>query len=539
MKKGFLKSLADSRKLKYSSLNMAFVAIVLAIVIALNAVITLLAGNFNWYIDMTDEQIFSLSDEAKSLLDSSNKDVELEIVFPCDKDVLEGKYSVSEKNGAIGYINATAQQIAGQCPNITVSYHDVDKDYKFYAEEVGGGANLKANDETILIVRKDANGNYVNGDYRVYPINYFYVVDSDTNSLYAYNGELIFISAILSMTRNTVPTVYFTVGHGEQSLSTEVNYDTIYEAAYKGKVDSKAAELIAIFCDSGFMVKPLDLATSDIPSDANMIVINQPTYDFDEEQLDKLTQYLQNKGVLFAFTPHDAELSNLYARFEQNYGVKVNPSATPIVDDGANGTKFDNRPNSFLANVSTDDNSFATSNYFKSLSSFSSAKARFDRSATLTINPDFMTTSGYSDGMGVRKYTYPLLETSKYAEFGGAKGVYSVMSITSIARFNQATGDETYSYLVVCPSSDFASESKEGKNFLTDGVSPNKHMILSLIQATSSVRTPVNIDYKPFMSYKLTITDSQARTTMSLLATIIPAIIAVTGTVVIVRRKHR
>ena len=89
------------------------------------------------------------------------------------------------------------------------------------------------------------------------------------------------------------------------------------------------------------------------------------------------------------------------------------------------------------------------------------------------------------------------------------------------------------------PSSDFASESKEGKNFLTDGVSPNKHMILSLIQATSSVRTPANIDYKPFMSYKLTITDSQARTTMILLATIIPAIIAVTGTVVIVRRKHR
>ena len=64
-------------------------------------------------------------------------------------------------------------------------------------------------------------------------------------------------------------------------------------------------------------------------------------------------------------------------------------------------------------------------------------------------------------------------------------------------------------------------------------------MILSLIQSTSSVQTPVNLDYKTFMSYELEITDRQAQSATILLATILPALIVISGVVVIVRRKHR
>ena len=58
MRKGFLKSLSDSRKIKYSTLNGAFIALVIALVVVLNSIITTLAQTYNWYIDMTDEQIF-------------------------------------------------------------------------------------------------------------------------------------------------------------------------------------------------------------------------------------------------------------------------------------------------------------------------------------------------------------------------------------------------------------------------------------------------------------------------------------------------
>ena len=39
MNKGFLKSLSDSKNVKYTSINVAFCALVIAIVIILNAII--------------------------------------------------------------------------------------------------------------------------------------------------------------------------------------------------------------------------------------------------------------------------------------------------------------------------------------------------------------------------------------------------------------------------------------------------------------------------------------------------------------------
>ena len=72
MRKGFLKSLSDSRKIKYSTLNGAFVALVIALVVVLNSIITTLSQTYNWYIDMTDEQMFSLSEQSKEILDGVN-----------------------------------------------------------------------------------------------------------------------------------------------------------------------------------------------------------------------------------------------------------------------------------------------------------------------------------------------------------------------------------------------------------------------------------------------------------------------------------
>ena len=529
MRKGFLKSLSDSRKIKYSTLNGAFIALVIALVVVLNSIITTLAQTYNWYIDMTDEQIFSLSDQSKEILDSVNDEVQLEIVFPYDEDRVSNKFSVSASGGSIGYIHTTAEEIANACDNITISYHDVDRDYAFYQET---GTLSKAGDNTIIVLRKDAYGNYVKGDFRAYPINYFYVADQN-GALYGYNGELVFMSAILAMSSDTIPTVYFTVGHGELSFTGDATVDhfTAETALKNGLLSPDAFELIWLFCESGFTVKPLNLMSSDIPSDARMVIINEPQSDFDDSEIYKINSYLRNEGAVFAFTPYNAELKNLFASFEQNYGVTVNSSATPVTDDS---TKFDNKPNTLLASVSTHDSSFATQQYFGAVKGYASAKARFNDTGALKINPEFMKTTGYQSGMAETRFTYPLLESSSSAVFNGTKGTSFLMSVTAIERFRQESGDSSFAYLVVCPSGEFASN-----DFLLSTAAPNKNMLLSLIQSTSSVQTPVNLDYKTFMQYNLDITDRQAQGTTIALATVLPACAVICGIVVIVRRKHR
>lgn len=528
MKTGFLKSLADSKKIKYSTLSTAFIAVVIALVIMLNAITTVLSSKLGWYIDMTDEQMFSLSDEAKDLLDTINDNVELEIVFPCDKDEIDKNYANTKTAGAIGYVHSTAEQILKACDNVTVSYHDVDKDYLFYKE---AGVLGKAGDDKILILRKDVNGKYVEGDFRVYPVNYFFVGDTN-GDLYGYNGELMFLSALLAMSHDTVPVVYFTIGHSEYSFNDDVtiSYETINEAYLAGKINEKALELMRVFCDSGFVVKPLDLVTSEIPADARIIVINQPQSDFDDGEIYKLNTYLEKEGTVFCFTPHSVDLPNLYTTLEANYGITVKPSATPVEDPS---TQFANTKYTLLANVCTTDNSFATKQYFGSLNSFASARARLMNCAALKIDEKFMTTEGYQTGSIIR-YTYPLLETTRNAVYGDQKGVYNLMAISSREQWSYEGQYSSFSYLLVCPSSDFASN-----EYLSSTSAPNKNMILSLIQSTSSVQTPVNLEYKTFMTYELDITDRQAQSATILLATVVPALVVLCGVVIMVRRKHR
>lgn len=534
MKRGFLKSLSDSRKIKYSTLSIAFCAIVIAIVVMLNSIVSVLGESLGWYLDMTDEQIFSLSDDAKLQLEALNPEVELEIVFPFEKDEIDTDYYNSSTTGAIGYVHSTAEQISQVCPNVTVSYHDVDKDFDFYIER---GLTAHAGDDDILILRKVAGQEekYAEGDFRSYPVNHFFVGDT-TGALYGYNGELMFISALVAMSRDTTPVVYFTTKHGEVSFLADstITFDNIDTAVDNKLIDAGVLELMRIFCDSGFDIKPLDLATIDastgkIPTDARMVVINQPNTDFTTDELYLLTRYLETTGTVFCLTRHDIELKNLYDTLEANYGVNIETSFEAVEDSL---TQFGNTKYTLLANVSTHDDSFASSKYFKALNSYSAARARFASTGIIKIDSKFMKTTGYAVPNGPIIYTYPLVETSSSAKFGGVSGVYNLMSITSIQSYDYE--NYRYAYLVACPSSGFASN-----ELLTSTTAPNRNMVLSLIQSTSNVQAPVNLDFKAFMSYELDITDTQAQTATILLATILPALIVVAGVVVIVRRKHR
>ena len=53
-----------SKKFRYGSVSLAFTIIIIAAVILFNAIFTALSRKFVWYIDMTSEQVYTLSDEA-------------------------------------------------------------------------------------------------------------------------------------------------------------------------------------------------------------------------------------------------------------------------------------------------------------------------------------------------------------------------------------------------------------------------------------------------------------------------------------------
>ncbi len=536
MKKGFIKKLSDSKHVKYTSVNLAFCALVIGIIIVLNAMFSVFSEKFNWFLDMTDEGIFTMSDNFENAVEDAleDKDVTIEIIFPAPKSEVSEAFTLSS-SGAMGYINATAEQLDIKFDNIELNYYDIRRDYTFFNENFNSASGTPLSQNVVIVARKNADGSY--GEYRVYHQSVFYKKAESTGSIYCYDGEMVFAAAIIGLATDTIPTVYFTMGHGETSFSAwgegskPINFENIDSAA---EVSSGARELMRIFVQSGYQVLPLNLKTQDIPDDARSIIINAPDNDFTVEELDKLRIYFKESGTIYCFTDHDAELDNLYEFASSYFGATVTPlNATTGTITDTSSAPAGSTGNTFLANVP--DNG-ATQTFFKTIKDFASAKAIVSNANKIDINPLYLTENGYEEGELIM-YANALLTTSQNAVLNGEKGVYNIMSLTRGFRPGASTIQSNDSYFLMCTNTSFVSNAN-----LTTNAYANKDMMYALVHTLSAregVPSLVDIDFKTFINYDLDITEKQANVTTILMVTILPVALAVCGSVIIRRRKLR
>ena len=99
------KNLIHSRKFRHGSVSVALTVLIIAAVVIVNVIASVLAARYSWmYIDMTSEQLYTLSDEAIELLDKSFVDimakrVELNEELPlANHEIAKDNISTAEKN---------------------------------------------------------------------------------------------------------------------------------------------------------------------------------------------------------------------------------------------------------------------------------------------------------------------------------------------------------------------------------------------------------------------------------------------------------
>ena len=86
------------QKLRHGSVSVGITALVLAAVILVNIAVSALCSGQRWFIDLTTEPLYTLSDAANSLLGSTiesananrpaDDPVEVDIIFCADPDML-------------------------------------------------------------------------------------------------------------------------------------------------------------------------------------------------------------------------------------------------------------------------------------------------------------------------------------------------------------------------------------------------------------------------------------------------------------------
>ncbi|MEG2003822.1 MAG: Gldg family protein, partial [Clostridia bacterium] len=277
-----MKNNIKSKKLKYGSLSIVFTIVFIVLIIALNLVVSSLADSVGLKIDLTDEQLFSLSNETdvalQVALGEEYKTFDVTIYFLAERDIYEyydmNFYAASgqDKSYYTRVRDLTEEYQRKYSNNIKVEFVDINKEPEL--------ANKYKNESQTALT---ANNIIIQGKYhyRIITFDSLYQRSDKDNSLYSFNGEQRLTAAILQASLAEAPVISFTTGHGE-------------------KHDSALDE---IFAATEFNVKTVDLMKENIDPKTKILVIFNPLSDFigydvnstGTNEIDKITTYMADK----------------------------------------------------------------------------------------------------------------------------------------------------------------------------------------------------------------------------------------------------
>ncbi|MGN1345424.1 MAG: Gldg family protein [Eubacteriales bacterium] len=492
--------LLRSRKFKYGSVATVFTIAFIAIVVIFNIIFTALASKYMWYIDMTEEQLFTLSEEAREIMSDIKTDVN--IYFASEPDVL----MTGTNSGYMKYIYTTALQLEEEFKNVHVECVDVLKNPSFFREFYQTAATDIDTDSVVV-----ESG----GEVRVFTAEAFFSFSdlSDPSTVWAYNGENKMLSGIMQVTQTDQPVVSFTTEHGESLES--------------------AGYLMQLFYDNGFEVTPVNLAQEELSEDCRILVIFDPIYDFigaeaedpSRNEIEKLDKLLDNYAALLVFeSPENvANLTNLN-EFLEEWGIAYVADTTirdmdhsMSVDGYSIITEY--QKDTLGASIYSDLNNLATP-----------PKTIIRKSAPIDI---LWTSGGGLNGSRDVSAVLKSYNTAEQMENGMVTGSSSYNLVTISRETRIVDNEYYYSYVMAFGSPSFASGS-----YLETNAYANDDIITASMKAIGRERVLSKLERKPFDDDEITVTTAESNRWTVAMTTVLPVIFAIAGVVVITRRKH-
>lgn len=559
---------STGRKMRYGGTSVALTALIIAVVIIINAIMTLLTQRFMWYGDMTPDLHFTISKECFDLIgkvdDSDNinspvemldkfraenkaynaennlkegdadyrdENVMINILFPVDKDALQSDDTTL-------YVQENAEELRAEFPDyITVEYANSLNNPKRFRKYLSSNAEKISLDSIII---------ECGTEFRIRTLRSFYIFDKEEP--YAYNGEKAFASSILAVTRAEAPLACYTVNHRESfPKSAELNED-----------GEPLIPFLDVLENAGYRAQPIDLSKEDIPEACRLLITFDPKDDFisgntgleKQGELKKLDDYLAARNAYMVFvSPDTGKLENL-EEFLGEWGLEIRRNGNdPItVRDNQNSNL-----NNYEAIISQYDTNDIMEGWAEGLSSkviFENAMAidyardykvqtqplasdetktfeiggnvAYNR-AVFTMFKSFETASGYAAGSEVAKAT--------------ASDPFKLMAVSVETHYEQEKYAlvEDSAYVVLCGSTDFASS-----KYLYSNAYGNEDLLLSVFQMCGREPVPVGLDFKEFANYKIEQISTGDATKYTVALTVAPIIICLgAGVFVLVRRKNR
>ncbi|MBO5415130.1 MAG: Gldg family protein [Clostridia bacterium] len=562
----------NSRKIRYGGVTAALTALIIAIIIIVNVIFSMLSQKFTWYVDMTPDLLYTLSDESKALLrDGDSKfettspiemvdsireenkesneanglsegdegyldeDIMINIIFCDDIDTLQS-------NSSQRYVYNTALELQTEFPDhINVINYNIIRNPSAVSKYKTTSSSTIAT--TSVIVEFGT-------EFRIYNIRSFFTFDTaESEEPWAYNGEKKFVSGILAVTRAESPIACFTTNHGETFLD---------------------YSLLETLVDAGYIVQELNLEEEEIPKDCRLMVVFNPVEDFlvndglsgsDIDEIVKLDAFLDETNSLMVFMSPDSPVDlPEFEGYLAEWGIKFNKetdensiyphmikdSSQAITKDGYSivGEYADYG----LGGSVTED--MRSAGYPK--------RVIFPRAMSISYTFDpahyvdeedeseqFDYGSYYSNG--VSRSIYDVFVTSENAvAHAGGEEIESAtknnpLKLMTLSVENRSTQESNYtsvdenSYVLACGSTQFSAST-----YLDSASYGNADVLLSACRAIGKEPVPVGLEPKPFADYDIDSITTAESTQYTVVLTVVPALIAIiSGAIVLIRRKNR
>ena len=541
---------STGRKIRYGSTSILIVALVLAIVIALNATVTLLTQKFMWYGDMTPEAKFTLSEECITLLgeeDPNNGQVsaieklkkrtdgaKINILFPLEKDVAKSTDP---------YVYNMAEELRAKFKDyVTTEYVDALSRPKRFEKY------LSSTTETI-----DLNSIIIEcgTQFRIRTFKSFYLYYN--GQPWAYHAEKSFASSILAVTSAQTPLACYTNNHQETFLTT---------TGFENK--TVVNPLLTAVENAGYRVQPLDLSKEEIPEDCRLLITFNPKDDFESEggnrldnksdELKKLDKFLEDRNSYMVFLdPKVGELPVLEG-FLEEWGLvvrrdKITGEAVTLRDSA----------NSVLNNQNALISEYTQNDFMAGVAEDLSAKVVFENAMIIDYAKDYKKTTqsftkdnktieftlAHNDSSG--RKVFSMFNTSATAEgyldgenvWNATKKERAMLMAMSTKSYTEQEGNwgsiTDSAYVMLCGSVDFAAP-----KYLQSKAYGNDDLLLTAFSLTGREPVPVGLEPKPLANFKIESISARAATICTVVLTLMPLAIAFgAGTIILVRRKNR
>lgn len=226
-------------------------------------------------LDLTENKLYTLSDETLKVLDDLQEPVEITVLNQ------GADFPIIVKNLLDSYASRSSQ--------IDITYCDPYREPKLIRELQNKGFRISEND----VIVRSADGE------QALSLDSLYEMDDSGSRVVRLTGEQKITSAIYSATHPERRTVLFTDGHGEEP----------------------SAALMALFENNHYQTSYSELSVLGIGEDTALIVICAPKRDASEEEIAMLKEYMEQGGAVLCFMEPGTSGLTRFADFLAERGI--------------------------------------------------------------------------------------------------------------------------------------------------------------------------------------------------------------------------